>query len=69
MEKLTRMKKRKIPDNMNYDDIPSLSREMKDRLKKHRPATLEEAEQMPGITPAALSILNITLELQKRKMR
>jgi len=69
MEKLTRMKKRKIPENMNYDDIPSLSREMKDRLKKHRPATLEEAEQIPGITPAALSILNITLELQKRKLR
>ncbi len=67
LERLNRMKERRIPDDFDYDRIPSLSREMKERFRHHRPASLAEAEQITGVTPAALSVLNIYLELDRRQ--
>jgi len=46
-----------IPESLNYDEIASLSNEVKEKLKRHRPVTLGAAQRIPGITPAALTIL------------
>ena len=47
----------KIPDGLDFYGIPSLSREMQDKLAATRPATLGAAGRIPGVTPAALVVL------------
>jgi len=44
----------KIPTHINYDDVGSLSAEVKDKLEKVRPETLGAASRIPGVTPAAV---------------
>ncbi len=52
-------KKIKIPSNINFNYIPSLSCEIREKLSKFRPESLEEALRISGVTPAAvLHILN-----------
>ncbi len=46
-----------IPDEIDYDIIPSFSNEIKSKLKTHRPASIMAAGRIQGMTPAALSIL------------
>lgn len=50
-----------IPDAFDYDSIPGLSNEMTERLAVARPANLDQAARIPGITPAALSALHFAL--------
>lgn len=47
----------KIPDGFSYDDIESLSNEVKEKLKTLRPSTLGEASKIQGVTPASIIIL------------
>lgn len=47
----------KIPDGLDFYGIPSLSREMQDKLAAARPTTLGAAGRIPGVTPAALLVL------------
>ena len=51
-----------IPKNLNYDSIASLSNELKEKLNKQRPQTFGQAGRLPGMTPAAMSILRIYLK-------
>jgi len=46
-----------IPDSINYKAVASLSNEIREKLDFHRPATLGAAGRIPGITPAALTVL------------
>ena len=46
-----------LPEDLDYDLIPSLSAEVREKLKKARPASLGAAQRISGITPAALTIL------------
>jgi tRNA uridine 5-carboxymethylaminomethyl modification enzyme len=46
-----------IPNALNYASIPGLSAEMAERLSAARPETLDQASRVPGVTPAALSVL------------
>lgn len=46
-----------IPDNLNFDTIPGLSSEMKEKFKLAHPATLGAAARIAGVTPAALTVL------------
>jgi tRNA uridine 5-carboxymethylaminomethyl modification enzyme len=64
-EKMRRFGQRRIPDDFEYGGISGLSREMKEKLTRVRPRDLSSASRIPGVTPAALSILNIQLELRK----
>ena len=54
---------RPIPLTMSFDGIPGLSREVGERLTRVRPATLGQAARIPGVTPAAVAILDIYLTL------
>lgn len=67
LQKMERLRTRPIPPGLDYDQVPSLSREVRERLKKARPANLADAALLPGITPAALSVLNIYLDIQSRE--
>ena len=46
-----------LPASFDYSNMPGLSKELQEKLKKHRPANIAQASLIPGITPAALSLL------------
>lgn len=58
---------RKIPQNLVYAQLPGLSNEMVERLNRVKPQTIGQAMRVPGITPAALSLLTIHVELMSRQ--
>jgi len=51
-----------IPDDFDYDQVPSLSNEAKHHLKRVKPATLGQASRIQGITPAAISLILVQLK-------
>jgi len=62
MERLKKAEARRIPDSLSFDDIPGISREVRENLTRVRPATLGQASRIPGVTAAAISILNLYIE-------
>ena len=62
-ERLKRMSARRIPADFDYAGIDGLNREIKEKLSRVRPLDLAMAGRIPGVTPAAVSILNLHLEL------
>lgn len=66
-EKLERLEARRIPEDLNFAEIPGLSREMREKLTRVRPCTLGQAQRIPGVTPAAIAILNLHLDLRSRR--
>jgi tRNA uridine 5-carboxymethylaminomethyl modification enzyme len=53
-----------IPGWLEYGSISGLSREMREKLERIRPQTLGQASRIPGVTPAALSLVHISIKLQ-----
>ena len=47
----------KIPQNLNYNDVISLSNEIKEKLNKIKPATIAQASRVDGITPSSISLI------------
>src|SRR5262249_25506203 len=54
----------RIPAEMSFDGIRGLSREAIEKLSHHRPGTVGQARRIPGVTPAALSLLLVHLRRQ-----
>jgi tRNA uridine 5-carboxymethylaminomethyl modification enzyme len=68
IEKLKKAEQRTIPVDFEYTAMSGLSREMQEKLSRVRPQTLGQASRIPGVTPAALSLINVYLEVgEKRK--
>ena len=59
IEKIRRHEAMKIPNELDFTKIDSLSAELREKLNKHRPETLARAARIPGMTPAALSVLMV----------
>jgi tRNA uridine 5-carboxymethylaminomethyl modification enzyme len=55
--------RRAIPCGFAYDSIPGLSREVRQKLERVRPETLGQAARIPGVTPAAIAVLDVYLSL------
>ena len=66
MERLRKDEGRLIPDWFDYTACSGLSREMVQRLSRVRPSTLGQASRMAGVTPAAVSLIQVFLEIQAR---
>jgi len=66
IEKFKKLEKKSIPENFSYDDISGFSNEVAEKLSKIRPASVGQASRISGITPAAISLLLVSLERQKR---
>jgi tRNA uridine 5-carboxymethylaminomethyl modification enzyme len=64
MEKLRTSDTRPIPATMEFRGIPGISREVAEKLTRVRPVTLGQASRIPGVTPAAMAILDIHLTLR-----
>lgn len=56
---------RRIPGNFSYSDIPGLSMEVREKLHKVQPETLGQAGRIPGVTPAAVAVLDVYLSLER----
>ena len=67
IERLKRSEQRLIPDWFNYARVSGLSREMNEKLTRVRPRTLGQASRIPGVTPAAVSLINVYIEIQSRQ--
>jgi len=57
VERREQYKQLKIPATFVYSDLPGLSKELQQKLNNHKPATIAQASLIPGMTPAAISLL------------
>ncbi len=62
VEKVQKVEEKKIPDYIDYDDVPNLAIEAKQKLKDIRPLTIGQASRISGVNPADISILMIYIE-------
>jgi tRNA uridine 5-carboxymethylaminomethyl modification enzyme len=67
MERLKKSEQRAIPEWFDYRSVSGLSREMQEKLSKVQPRTLGQASRIPGVTPAAVSLVNVYIEIQARR--
>jgi tRNA uridine 5-carboxymethylaminomethyl modification enzyme len=67
MDRLKKSEQHSIPDWFDYHSISGLSREMQEKLTHVRPRTIGQASRIPGVTPAAVSLVNVFIEIQARR--
>jgi tRNA uridine 5-carboxymethylaminomethyl modification enzyme len=67
IERLKKSEQRAIPDWFDYAKVSGLSREMNEKLQLVRPRTLGQASRIPGVTPAAVSLINVYIEIQGKR--
>ncbi len=69
IEKLKAAEAVAIPEWMEYSAISGLSREMREKLERVRPGTIGQASRIPGVTPAALSLVHVSIRIQSEARR
>ena len=67
IDRLKKAEQRRIPDWFDYRAVSGLSREMQEKLGKVVPQTIGQASRIPGVTPAAVSLINVYIEIQGRR--
>jgi hypothetical protein len=68
IERLKKAEQRVIPEWFDYGKVSGLSREMNEKLQRVRPRTLGHASRIPGVTPAAVSLINVYIEIQGKRV-
>ena len=63
-----KLETRTIPDGFPYDRIVGFSQEVREKLKRVRPASIGQASRISGVTPAAISILLVALERHRGEL-
>ena len=67
IERLKKSEQHSIPEWFDYHSVSGLSREMQEKLSHVRPRTIGQASRIPGVTPAAVSLVNVFIEIQSRR--
>jgi len=67
VRRLREAENRRIPAEFSFDGVPGLAREIRDKLERVRPANLGQAARIPGVTPAAIAVLDVYLNLAARE--
>ncbi|MER3422970.1 MAG: tRNA uridine-5-carboxymethylaminomethyl(34) synthesis enzyme MnmG [Nitrospiraceae bacterium] len=67
VENFRKLEERRIPPSFNYDSVAGFSREVLEKLKRVRPASIGQASRISGVTPAAISILLVALERDRQR--
>lgn len=62
VEKFKKWENMKLPADLNYYEIPGLSNEIREKLTRHRPESIGQALRIPGVTPSAISAIQIYLK-------
>ena len=65
IERARRFEEARLPETLDYLTIRGLTSEVREKLNKNRPDTLGQASRIPGITPAAISVLSVALKAHK----
>lgn len=68
MEKLKKAEQKAIPEWFDYTAVSGLSREMQEKLGRVRPQTLGQASRIAGVTPAAVSLIHVYIEIQAKRL-
>ena len=68
VEKMKRMEEKRIPANINWDDIDSIATEARQKFKLINPETIGQASRISGVNPADISILMVYLEGKSRSI-
>ena len=66
VERLNKMEKKRIPDDIDYEDVRGIASEAKQKLANIRPISIGQASRIAGVTPADISILLVYLEHYNR---
>jgi len=66
VERMRRLEDRRIPADFDYEGLNGLSREVISKLREVRPASIGQASRIPGVTPAAVSLILVALEKHRR---
>lgn len=66
-EKMLKLEKKQIPEDINYDDIKNIASEARQKLKEVRPTTIAQAIRISGVNPADISILSVYLKKEYGK--
>jgi tRNA uridine 5-carboxymethylaminomethyl modification enzyme len=67
IQKLKAAESVSIPEWIEYSTISGLSREMRETLERVRPITIGQASRLPGVTPAAVSLVHVSIRVQAAK--
>jgi tRNA uridine 5-carboxymethylaminomethyl modification enzyme len=67
IDRLKKAEQRSIPEWFDYHSVSGLSHEMQETLLKIRPRTLAHASRIPGVTPAAVSLVHVYIEIQAKR--
>ena len=67
VQKFAKLEKRKIPADLNYDEVPGIGREAKEKMKRILPESIGHAARIPGISSCDLSILAVFIEKNQKK--
>jgi tRNA uridine 5-carboxymethylaminomethyl modification enzyme len=67
MDRMKKSEQRSIPGWFDYHSVSGLSHEMQEKLSHVQPRTLAQASRIPGVTPAAVSLVNVFIEIQARR--
>jgi tRNA uridine 5-carboxymethylaminomethyl modification enzyme len=65
IERLKKSESRRIPEHFGFERVPGISREIGEKLRKIHPQTLGQAGRIPGVTPAAIAILDVYLSMAR----
>ena len=67
IEQFKKMENKRIPENIDYDEVPSLRIEARQKLTKYRPVNVGQASRISGVSPADISVLLVYLEHFRNK--
>jgi hypothetical protein len=67
IQRSEKLEHRAIPDQFDYDGITGFSSEVREKLKRVRPASVGQASRISGVTPAAISLLLVAIERHRRQ--
>ncbi len=69
VEQFRKLEKKEIPDFVNYDDVPSLRIEARQKLKLYQPSSIGQASRIAGVSPADISVLLVYLEKERQRKK
>ena len=66
VEQFKKLESKRIPENFDYKDVPSLRIEARQKLEQYHPVSIGQASRISGVSPADISVLLVYLEQKKR---
>jgi tRNA uridine 5-carboxymethylaminomethyl modification enzyme len=66
IDRMRKIEGEKIPQSIDFEQIPGLTREVREKLAQYQPQTIGEAKSIPGLTPAAITNLHIYIKIKTR---